>query len=185
MVGASPLRVALDVSLPMVGRRSLYAAVLVFFLGFELFGLPLVLGDPEGILVLTTYLYKLTNMLGRAVLPADGGGGGRDHGRSRSRWSGCSGGCCGMSDATCRCAARALRASRCGWALALAGLRVILAWFLVTVVVPIGGIMLRSFVDHLGRRRAAAEVLTLEHYRDLAGLPERDARHRQHLRRRA
>ena len=36
----------------------------MFFLGFELFGLPLVLGDPEGILVLSTYLYKLTNKLG-------------------------------------------------------------------------------------------------------------------------
>jgi iron(III) transport system permease protein len=31
----------------------LFAAVLVFFLGFELFGLPLVLGDP-GHLVLST-----------------------------------------------------------------------------------------------------------------------------------
>ena len=30
----------------------------------ELFGLPLVLGDPEGHLVLATYLYKLTNKLG-------------------------------------------------------------------------------------------------------------------------
>ena len=38
--------------------------MLVFFLGFELFGLPLVLGDPEGHLVLATYLYKLTNKLG-------------------------------------------------------------------------------------------------------------------------
>ena len=42
----------------------LYAGVLVFFLGFEMFGLPLVLGDPEGHLVLPTYLYKLTNKLG-------------------------------------------------------------------------------------------------------------------------
>ena len=38
--------------------------MLVFFLGFELFGLLLVLGDPEGHLVLSTYLYKLTNKLG-------------------------------------------------------------------------------------------------------------------------
>ena len=38
--------------------------MLVFFLGFEIFGLPLVLGDPEGHLVLATYLYKLTNKLG-------------------------------------------------------------------------------------------------------------------------
>jgi len=62
--GASPFRVALSVSLPLIMPSMLFAAVLVFFLGFELFGLPLVLGDPEGILVLSTYLYKLTNKLG-------------------------------------------------------------------------------------------------------------------------
>src|SRR5260370_29159620 len=62
--GAGPLRVAVSVSLPMVAPSLMYAAVLVFFLGFELFGLPLVLGDPGQILVLATYLYKLTNKLG-------------------------------------------------------------------------------------------------------------------------
>jgi iron(III) transport system permease protein len=62
--GASPFRVAVSVSLPLIMPSMLFAAVLVFFLGFELFGLPLVLGDPEGILVLSTYLYKLTNKLG-------------------------------------------------------------------------------------------------------------------------
>jgi len=62
--GASPFRVAISVSLPLIMPSMLFAAVLVFFLGFELFGLPLVLGDPEGILVLSTYLYKLTNKLG-------------------------------------------------------------------------------------------------------------------------
>ena len=64
VVGANPLKVALNVSLPMTMPALFYAAVLVFFLGFELFGLPLVLGDPEGHLVLSTYLYKLTNKLG-------------------------------------------------------------------------------------------------------------------------
>ena len=62
--GANPWRVALDVSLPMVLPAILFAGVLVFFLGFELFGLPLVLGDPQGLLVLSTYLFKLTNKLG-------------------------------------------------------------------------------------------------------------------------
>ena len=62
--GASPFRVAVSVSLPLIMPSMLFAAVLVFFLGFELFGLPLVLGDPEGHLVLSTYLYKLTNKLG-------------------------------------------------------------------------------------------------------------------------
>jgi iron(III) transport system permease protein len=62
--GASPLRVAFSVSLPLIMPSLLFSAVLVFFLGIELFGLPLVLGDPEGHLVLSTYLYKLTNKLG-------------------------------------------------------------------------------------------------------------------------
>ena len=62
--GASPFQVAVSVSLPLILPSMLFAAVLVFFLGFELFGLPLVLGDPEGHLVLSTYLYKLTNKLG-------------------------------------------------------------------------------------------------------------------------
>src|SRR5574343_549820 len=64
LTGASPFRVARDVSIPMVSPALLYVGVLVFFLGFEIFGLPLILGDPEGHLVLTTYLYKLTNKLG-------------------------------------------------------------------------------------------------------------------------
>jgi len=46
VAGANPLQVALHVSLPMTMPALFYAAVLVFFLGFELFGLPLVLGDP-------------------------------------------------------------------------------------------------------------------------------------------
>lgn len=62
--GASPLRVMMSVSLPMVRPAILYATVLLFFLGLEVFGLMLVLGDPEGNLVLATYLYKLTNKLG-------------------------------------------------------------------------------------------------------------------------
>ena len=63
-VGATPLQVMTSVSLPMVRPSILYACVLLFFLGLEVFGLMLVLGDPEGNLVLATYLYKLTNKLG-------------------------------------------------------------------------------------------------------------------------
>src|SRR5213076_684855 len=64
VAGASPFRVAVSVSLPLIMPALLFSAVLVFFLGIELFGLLLVLGDPEGHLVLSTYLYKLTNKLG-------------------------------------------------------------------------------------------------------------------------
>jgi iron(III) transport system permease protein len=64
IAGASPLQVMTAVSLPMVRPSILYACVLLFFLGLEVFGLMLVLGDPEGNLVLATYLYQLTNKLG-------------------------------------------------------------------------------------------------------------------------
>ncbi len=64
VTGAGPWRIAATVSLPLVLPSILFSAALIFLLGFELFGLPLVLGDPAGLLVLTTYLYKLTNLLG-------------------------------------------------------------------------------------------------------------------------
>ncbi|WP_228711670.1 ABC transporter permease [Klebsiella pneumoniae] len=73
-VGATPLQVMTSVSLPMVRPSILYACVLLFFLGLEVFGLMLVLGDPEGNMVLATYLYKLTSSA--PLLPSDGGGGG-------------------------------------------------------------------------------------------------------------
>ena len=64
VIGASPGQVARNVSLPMITPALLFSGVLIFFLGFEVFGLPLILGDPQGLLVLSTYLYKLTNKLG-------------------------------------------------------------------------------------------------------------------------
>ncbi|MFO1059243.1 MAG: iron ABC transporter permease [Dongiaceae bacterium] len=171
MAGASPLRVALTVSLPMIRPSLAFAAVLVFFLGFELFGLPLVLGDPAHRLVLTTYLYKLTNILGtpsyqlmavvvvciiliaiplivlqRRLL--------RDAGRYVS-----------MRGKGLR--VQPLRLGGWRWpALAL-----ILLWLLVTVVVPVGGVALRSIVVSWGEGVRLLDVLTLQHYRELLDYP--------------
>ncbi len=65
VTGASPLRVMMSGSAcPWCGRRCFMPLCCCFFLGLEVFGLVLVLGDPEGNLVLATYLYKLTNKLG-------------------------------------------------------------------------------------------------------------------------
>jgi len=169
--GAGPWRVSVSVSLPMVGPVVLYAAVLVFFLGFELFGLPLVLGDPEGVLVLATYLYKLTNKLGvpsyqlmavvvvaiivialplvllqRQLL------------RNASRYVSIKGK-----------AARhhPVRLGLMRWpAFAL-----VLTWFVVTVVVPIGGVVIRSLVSSWGLGINILDVLTLDHYRELSNYP--------------
>jgi iron(III) transport system permease protein len=163
--GASPFRVARDVSIPMVSPALLYVGVLVFFLGFEIFGLPLILGDPEGHLVLTTYLYKLTNKLGtpsyhlmaavatciiavtfplvllqRVLL------------KSAQRFVAVKGK-----------SARQRRLALGGWKwLALA---LISVWLVLTIVVPVAGVALRSVVSSWGAGINLLEVLTLDHFR--------------------
>ena len=169
--GASPFRVAVSVSLPLIMPSLLFSAVLVFFLGFELFGLPLVLGDPEGILVLSTYLYKLTNKLGtpsyhlmaavaicivaitvplvliqRRLLV-----GARKY-------------------ATIKGKAGRMRELPLGpWAwIAFA---VILAFLFVTVIVPLSGIALRAFVSSWGFGMKLSEVWTLDGFREVFNEP--------------
>jgi iron(III) transport system permease protein len=171
VAGASSGRIALTVSLPMVWPALLYSGVLVFFLGFELFGLPLILGDPEGLLVLSTYLYKLTNRLGvpsyqlmavvavvimliafplvwlqRRLL--------------------------GVANRYVSVRGKAARASPLrmgGWrwpALAL-----VLAWLAMTVVTPLAGVLLRSVVTTWGEGVRLTEVLTLDHFAELLEYP--------------
>lgn len=171
IAGASPWQVAWSVSLPMVMPVVLYAAVLVFFLGFELFGLPLVLGDPQGLLVLSTYLYKLTNKLGvpsyqlMAVVvvaiiviaaPLI----------LLQRW---------LLRHSARYVSIKGKASR-HQPIALGRWRwvafgVVLTWFIVTVVVPLAGITLRALVSRWGVGVDFLAVLTFDHFRELAGHP--------------
>src|SRR6185312_2991454 len=155
----------------MVLPAILFAGVLVFFLGFELFGLPLVLGDPQGILVLSTYLFKLTNKLGvpsyqlmavvvvvivavtaplvflqRMLL--------------------------GQAQRYVSMRGKGLRVSplKLGpwrWPAFVA----ITIWFAFTVIVPLAGITLRSFVSGWGEGVTLSEVLTLDHYRELLDYP--------------
>ena len=166
--GANPFRVAINVSLPMILPAILFAGVLVFFLGFELFGLPLVLGDPQDVLVLSTYLYKLTNKLGvpsyqlmavvvvavtaplvfmqRLLL------------RQAQRYVSVRGK--GLKT-------QPLRLHGWRW-FAFAA---IVFWLFITVVVPLFGITLRSFVVTWGEGVKLLDVLTLDHYRELADYP--------------
>lgn len=169
--GAGPWRVAIDVSLPMVMPALLYSGVLVFFLGFELFGLPLVLGDPQGILVMSTYLYKLTNLLGtpsyqlmavvvvalvlvtfplvmlqRLLL------------RQAGKYVTMKGK-----------GARQTPLRLGGWKWLALG--ILALWLVATVVIPLAGIGLRSVVTSWGRGVALADQLTLAHYRDLLEYP--------------
>jgi iron(III) transport system permease protein len=169
--GANPFRVAINVSLPMIMPAILFAGVLVFFLGFELFGLPLVLGDPQDVLVLSTYLYKLTNKLGvpsyqlmavvvvvivavtaplvfmqRLLL------------RQAQRYVSVR----GKGQKT-----QPLRLHGWRWF----AFAVIILWLIVTVVVPLFGITLRSFVVTWGEGVRLRDVLTLDHYRELLDYP--------------
>ena len=169
--GAGPLRVALTVSLPLVFPAVLYGAVLVFFLGFELFGLPLILGDPEGLIVLSTYLYKLTNKLGvpsyqlmavvavviiaisfplvwlqRQLL--------------------------GVASRYVTVAGKGQRQAP----LALGRWRgpavaAVLLYVAVAVALPLAGVFLRSVVTSWGEGISLREVLTLDNFRDLREYP--------------
>ncbi len=155
----------------MVLPAILFAGVLVFFLGFELFGLPLVLGDPQGLLVLSTYLFKLTNKLGvpsyqlmavvvvtivaitlplvfmqRALL------------YEAQRYVSVRGK--GARSAP-------LKLGFWRWPAFLG----IALWLAFTVLIPIAGITLRSFVETWGEGVSLAEVLTLDHYRELLEYP--------------
>ncbi|WP_371860934.1 ABC transporter permease [Pseudoduganella flava] len=171
VAGASPLRVMFNVSLPMIMPALAYAGVLVFFLGFEVFGLVLVLGDPEGHLVLPTYLYKLTNKLGTpsyhlmaavavclvlVTMPLV----------MLQRWL--------LKSANKYVSikgkgarSKAMPLGRWKWlAFALLGV-----WLLVTIVMPLSGIALRSFVQYWGEGVKLADVLTLQHFRDIFDQP--------------
>jgi iron(III) transport system permease protein len=167
VVGANPLRVALNVSLPMTMPALLYAGVLVFFLGFEIFGLPLVLGDPEGHLVLATYLYKLTNKLGTPSYHLM------------------------AAVAVCIVAITFPLVLLQRWLLKTAGkfvsvkgkatrqkvlplgpwkwvaLAIVALWLAFTIVVPISGIALRAFVEQWGEGIKLGDVLTLANFQQV------------------
>jgi len=171
VAGASPLQVALNVSLPMIMPALAYSGVLVFFLGFEVFGLVLVLGDPEGHLVLATYLYKLTNKLGTpsyhlmaavavclvaVTMPLV----------MLQRWL--------LKSANKYVSIKgkgarqkALPLGKWRWI----AFTLIAFWLLFTVVVPLSGIALRTFVSHWGDGVRLMEVLTLQNFRDVWSQP--------------
>ncbi len=170
-LGAPPWRVALDISLPLVRPALLFSASLTFLLGFELFGLPLVLGDPAGLLVLTTYLFKLTTLLGvpsyqmmavvalsivvvtlpLVIIQRHLLGQASRFATIRGR---------GL-------ALRPLKLGRWRWV----ALTIVMAWLLLTVAVPLAGILLRSVVKGWGEGVSLSRVLTLDHFRGLADYP--------------
>lgn len=171
VAGGSPLTVALKVTLPLVWPSVAVSAVLVAFLGFELFGLPYVLGDQDGRLVLATYLYKFNTLLGRpayqlmavvvifimlVTLPLVMLQ--RRMLRSAQRYSTIGG------KAT---RSHAVPLGPWKW-VALAG---VLVWLYAVVLLPLSGVALRSFVTTWGPLVSIRDVLTFDNYHKLADLP--------------
>ncbi|HEY6106694.1 MAG TPA: iron ABC transporter permease, partial [Anaeromyxobacteraceae bacterium] len=171
VAGAGWARVALGVSLPMVWPAIVYSAVLVLFLGFELFGLPLILGDPQGLLVLSTYLYKLTNKLGvpsyqlMAVVAVMIVALAFPLVWLQRRLLGLSGRYVALGGKGA--SARALPLGPWRWPASGA----VLLWLALTVGLPLSGIFLRSIVSAWGEGVRLSEVLTLDNFRELLEYP--------------
>jgi len=171
VTGAGPWKIAFTISLPLVKPAILFSGALVFLLGFELFGLPLVLGDPAGLLVLTTYLYKLTNLLGvpsyqlMAVVAVSIVAITFPLVYFQRR----------MIGAAARYAViggkgRAFRPLPLG-ALRWPMTAIVVLWLLSVVVLPLAGIALRSIVRNWGEGVVLSESLTLDHFRALLQYP--------------
>jgi iron(III) transport system permease protein len=171
VAGAGPLRVALGVSLPMVRPAMLYATILVLFMGFEQFGFPLVLGDPQGISVITTYLYSLAQQFGvpkyqvlavvavfiiAVTLPLVAIQ--RQFLKASERY---------VSVKGKGSAQRVIALGRVRWL----AISLVLVWLVLAVLFPVGGIVLRSFLSAWGVGIGLLESLTLANFRDIFVLP--------------
>jgi len=170
--GASVWRVLWDVTLPLVFPALVFVTALNLLLGFEMFGLPLILGDPKGITVLTTYILKLSTLFGVPVfqmmavvalvivlltLPMVFL---QRHLLRNSRRYAAIGG--KGSRAT------PLRLSTTSQVVAIA---FICLWIFFAVVLPVGGIVLRTFVNAWGVGVNVFQHLTLAHIAGLLNVP--------------
>jgi iron(III) transport system permease protein len=170
-VGAGVWRVAFTVSLPLVMPALVFSGTLIFLLGFEMFGLVLILGDQGGIVVLTTYLYKLTNLLGTpsyhlmavvaivivvVTLPLVILQRRLLHGTAKY--------------ATVRgkgMAHRPLPLRKWRWpAVAL-----VMLWLTLTIFLPLAGLVMRAFVTSWGEGINMLDALTLSNFENLFQYP--------------
>lgn len=172
ITGAPIWRVCYDVTVPMVMPALIFATALNLLIGFEMFGVPLVLGDPSGINVLTTYIYKLTTLFGvptyqlmavvvvllvLLTLPLVW------YQRRLLRHSRRYAALGGKGART-----TVMRLGRAGQVIALS---LIGFWLFLSVILPIGGIVLRAFVDAWGQGVNPFAHLTTRHFNALFEVP--------------
>lgn len=170
--GASIWRVSWDVTIPLVLPALVFVTALNLLVGFEMFGVPLVLGDPNHISVLTTYIYKLTTLFGVptyqmmavvaiviVVLTLPLIFCQRHLLRNGRRYATLGGK--GARSTPLRLGAK-------GQAIALT---IIGLWIFVSVVLPIGGIVLRTFVSAWGVDINLFSHLTMANFAAIAEIP--------------
>jgi iron(III) transport system permease protein len=163
--GASIWQVSRDVTLPMVLPALIFAASLNILLGFETFGIPLVLGDPNGIMVLTTLFGTPTYQLMAVVavvlvlitLPLVWMQ--RRLLRNARKYAAMGGKGARVST---------LKLGTSGQVIALS---IIGFWLFVSVVLPIGGIAVRAFVDAWGEGVNLWDQLTLSNFDRMLEVP--------------
>ena len=170
--GAGPWRVALHVTFPLVAPAFVFAIVLNLLLGFEVFGIPLILGDSQGITVLTTYIYKLSTMMGTPSYEAMAVVGvclllmtlpmvwlQRRLLRRSQRFAVVGG--------------KGARSSglRLGTKGRLVATAVIIAWLLVSVILPVSGIVVRAFVSAWGAGTDLWQQVSLQSFREVFAMP--------------
>lgn len=171
--GAGIWTVAMSVTIPLVRPSVVYSAMLMLLLGFEIFGLPLVLGDAKGIDVITTYLYRLTGITG---VPAYGPMAvvavlliavallivalqRKILGNTGNKYT--SVGAKGYRSAR-------LKLGKARWWIAAA----VMVYLLVTVLLPVFGVILRSFVTSWGAGVNLLDVLTVKNYQAIFTLSD-------------
>lgn len=171
VMGAGMWRTAFTVSLPLVRPALVFSGFLMFLVGIELFGLVLVLAASGREAVLTSYLYRLTNLFGRPsyevmavvtlvliLLTAPMVLLQRRFIKASAHY------------ATVRGRGIAVRPLPLG-AWRWVAFALVMLWLFVAVVLPIGGILLRAFVSSWGVGVSIPEVLTLDNFRSLFDSP--------------
>lgn len=169
--GAGIWRTASSVSIPLVLPALIFSGMLMFLVGIELFGLILILGGSGREHVLTSYLYRLTNIYGRpsyelmavVTLVIVGITGPlvllqRMLLRSAARY------------ATIRghgAPSRPLPLGMWRWVAFAA----VMLWMAFTIVLPIGGILVRSLVSSWGVGVNILDVLTFANFEKLLSTP--------------
>ena len=170
-VGASPLRILTTITLPLMRPAILFGTIINFVIAIEMLSIPLVFGGPLQIELFTTYLYH--EVFGQAA---------PDYGLVAAASLGMLSLVIGLMVLQSRLmrnnqrfvtvggkASRPRRFALGRWRWVAFGM--LLAYVALTIVLVLGGLVLRSFTVILSPLMPLWNVLTLENYHTLGTYP--------------